>query len=105
MKKYKTQKSFLCVDFAFLCDNCMLQIYCWRTKNDRDDILCHNPMLYNSFCEDIKHMILSVSRRTDIPAYYSEWFMNRLQEEHVLINNPMNANQISKVALNPYVET
>jgi len=48
-------------------------------------------------------MILSVSRRTDIPAFYSEWFMNRLQEGYVLIKNPMNANQISKVALNPYV--
>ncbi|MHB8961636.1 MAG: DUF1848 family protein [Saccharofermentanales bacterium] len=23
-------------------------------------------------------MILSVSRRTDIPCYYSGWFMNRL---------------------------
>ncbi|MDR3850169.1 MAG: DUF1848 family protein, partial [Gemmiger sp.] len=25
-------------------------------------------------------MILSVSRRTDIPNYYSEWFFNRLKE-------------------------
>ena len=24
-------------------------------------------------------MILSVSRRTDIPAFYAEWFMNRLK--------------------------
>ena len=26
-------------------------------------------------------MILSVSRRTDIPAFYGKWFMNRLKEE------------------------
>lgn len=32
-------------------------------------------------------MILSVSRRTDIPAYYSEWFMNRLNEGFVYIRN------------------
>ena len=25
-------------------------------------------------------MILSVSRRTDIPNYYSEWFYNRIKE-------------------------
>ena len=25
-------------------------------------------------------MILSVSRRTDIPNYYSEWFFNRLKD-------------------------
>lgn len=48
-------------------------------------------------------MILSVSRRTDIPAYYSEWFMNRLQEGYVCIKNPMNANQISKVVLKPNI--
>jgi len=46
-------------------------------------------------------MILSVSRRTDIPAYYTEWFMNRLQEGFVCVRNPMNPNQISRVALSP----
>lgn len=48
-------------------------------------------------------MILSVSRRTDIPAFYSDWFMNRLHDGYVCIKNPMNANQISKVVLNPNV--
>lgn len=46
-------------------------------------------------------MILSVSRRTDIPSYYSEWFMNRLREGYVCVRNPMNANQVSKVPLSP----
>lgn len=45
-------------------------------------------------------MILSVSRRTDIPAYYSEWFINRLKAGFVYIRNPMNNDQVSKVVLN-----
>ena len=48
-------------------------------------------------------MILSVSRRTDIPSYYADWFMNRLHEGYVYVKNPMNANQISKILLNPDV--
>ncbi len=46
-------------------------------------------------------MILSVSRRTDIPSYYSEWFMNRLKEGYVLTRNPMNYHQIRNIELNP----
>ncbi|MGF7057474.1 DUF1848 domain-containing protein [Brassicibacter mesophilus] len=46
-------------------------------------------------------MILSVSRRTDIPAFYSEWFYNRLKEGFVLVRNPFNPNQISRIILNP----
>lgn len=34
--------------------------------------------------------IISVSRRTDIPAYYGEWFMNRLKEGFVEYRNPFN---------------
>ena len=48
-------------------------------------------------------MILSVSRRTDIPAFYSEWFMNRMREGYVLVRNPMNYHQVSKVSLAPDV--
>jgi hypothetical protein len=44
-------------------------------------------------------MILSVSRRTDIPAFYSEWFFNRLKEGFVYIRNPMNFHQVSKIIL------
>lgn len=46
-------------------------------------------------------MIVSVSRRTDIPAFYSEWFFNRLKEGFVYVVNPMNLKQVSKVELNP----
>ena len=44
-------------------------------------------------------MILSASRRTDIPAFYSEWFMNRLKAGYVLTRNPMNYSQVSKINL------
>lgn len=48
-------------------------------------------------------MIISASRRTDIPTYYSEWFMNRIREGFVLARNPMNIHQISKISLAPDV--
>lgn len=44
-------------------------------------------------------MILSVSRRTDIPAFYSDWFFNRLKEGFVCVRNPMNIHQVSKIVL------
>lgn len=44
-------------------------------------------------------MILSVSKRTDIPRFYSDWFFNRIEEGFVLVRNPFNYNQISKVAI------
>lgn len=46
-------------------------------------------------------MIVSVSRRTDIPAFYSEWFMNRLLAGFALVQNPMNPKQIIRVDLSP----
>lgn len=48
-------------------------------------------------------MILSVSRRTDIPAFYSDWFINRLREGCVMVRNPMNYHSISKIELSPSV--
>lgn len=48
-------------------------------------------------------MILSVSRRTDIPAFYSDWFFNRLKEGFVYVRNPMNIHQVSKITLSPEV--
>lgn len=46
-------------------------------------------------------MILSVSRRTDIPNYYSEWFLNRIREGFLYVRNPMNPRQISRIDLSP----
>lgn len=46
-------------------------------------------------------MILSASRRTDIPCWYSDWFINRLKAGFALVRNPVNAKQISRIALSP----
>ena len=46
-------------------------------------------------------MIVSASRRTDIPAFYSEWLVNRLQAGWVMVRNPLNLRQVSKISLSP----
>lgn len=46
-------------------------------------------------------MIISASRRTDIPAFYSKWFMNRINEGFVLVRNPRNYKQIRRIELKP----
>ncbi|MDP2861728.1 MAG: DUF1848 family protein, partial [Desulfobacterales bacterium] len=38
-------------------------------------------------------MIISASRRTDIPAFYTEWFMNRIRAGYCLVPNPFNPDQ------------
>lgn len=48
-------------------------------------------------------MILSVSRRTDIPNYYSDWFINRIHEGFVCVRNPMNPKQVSRIEISPQV--
>lgn len=45
-------------------------------------------------------MILSISRRTDIPAFYPDWFYNRVKEGFVYVRNPMNTHQVSKIPIN-----
>lgn len=49
----------------------------------------------------IEKKIVSASRRTDIPAFYSEWFMNRIRAGYCTVPNPFNADQISYVSLKP----
>lgn len=44
-------------------------------------------------------MIISASRRTDIPAFYSEWFSERIKERFLLVRNPFNAHQIKRISL------
>ena len=48
-------------------------------------------------------MILSVSRRTDIPCRHSEWFMNRIRAGYAVVRNPMNPGQLGRIALTPDV--
>lgn len=46
-------------------------------------------------------MIISASRRTDIPAFYGRWFMNRLDAGFCEVANPFNARQRSRIPLDP----
>ena len=48
-------------------------------------------------------MILNTGSRTDIPAYYSDWFYNRIRAGYVLSRNPYYPTQITKYILNPEV--
>lgn len=46
-------------------------------------------------------MIISISRRTDITAFFSEWFYNRIEDGYFMVRNPMNIHQVSKVTVTP----
>lgn len=48
-------------------------------------------------------MIIQTGMRTDIPAFYSEWFLNRLKEGYVLVRNPYNPSAVTKYDLSPDV--
>ena len=48
-------------------------------------------------------MIIHTGLRTDIPAFYSEWFYNRIREGYVLARNPYRQNQIYSYRLDPKV--
>ena len=44
-------------------------------------------------------MILSIDFRTDIPAFYSEWLLNRFKEGYLMFRNPVSPNIVHKVTL------
>ena len=46
-------------------------------------------------------MIISASRRTDLPAWYAEWLCRRFKEGTVLVRNPVNFHQVSRISLSP----
>ena len=46
-------------------------------------------------------MIISASRRTDIPAHHSTFLFERLKEGSVSVRNPMNHSQIRTLSLKP----
>lgn len=46
-------------------------------------------------------MVISASRRTDIPAFYAEWFVNRLLDGSFDIRNPMNIHRITEWHFSP----
>ncbi|MDE5856076.1 MAG: DUF1848 domain-containing protein, partial [Anaeroplasmataceae bacterium] len=44
-------------------------------------------------------MIINTGQRTDIPAFYSKWFMNRIREGYVMVRNPYYPNLVTKFLL------
>lgn len=48
-------------------------------------------------------MIINTGQRTDIPAFYSEWFFKRIQEGYVYVRNPYYPKRITKFILDPTV--
>ncbi len=46
-------------------------------------------------------VIVSASRRTDLPAFYSTWFLNRLAAGYALVRHPMNPRRVRRVPLIP----
>ena len=48
-------------------------------------------------------MIINTGMRTDIPAFYSDWFMNRIKAGYVLVRNPYDPGHITRYELDPDV--
>lgn len=48
-------------------------------------------------------MIIQTGMRTDIPAFYSKWFVNRIKAGYVLVRNPYNPSQVTRYSLSPDV--
>lgn len=48
-------------------------------------------------------MILNTGNRTDIPAFYSEWLLNRIKEGFVYVRNPFYREQVTKYSMDPKV--
>ena len=48
-------------------------------------------------------MIIQTGQRTDIPAFYSQWLLNRLKEGYVMVRNPFYPSSISRYELNPQI--
>lgn len=48
-------------------------------------------------------MIINTGSRTDIPAFYSNWFYQRIQEEFVCVRNPFASHLVTRFTLNPKV--
>jgi hypothetical protein len=46
-------------------------------------------------------VIVSISRRTDVPAFYTPWLMNRVRAGWCEVVNPFNPNQVRTVSLRP----
>ena len=48
-------------------------------------------------------MILNTGSRTDIPAFYSEWFLNRIRAGFVMARNPFYPEIVTRFSIDPEV--
>lgn len=48
-------------------------------------------------------MIINTGMRTDIPAFYSKWLLNRIKDGYVYVRNPYFRNQVTKYSLDSKV--
>lgn len=48
-------------------------------------------------------MIINTGMRTDIPAFYSKWLINRIREGYVLVRNPYHPELVTRYELDPAV--
>lgn len=48
-------------------------------------------------------MILNTGQRTDIPAFYSDWFLQRVREGFVLVRSPYDPHLVTRYLINPSV--
>ena len=49
----------------------------------------------------MREKIISASRRTDIPAFYTPWFINRIRAGFCVYPNPLYPNKFYRVSLDP----
>lgn len=48
-------------------------------------------------------MIINTGMRTDIPAFYAKWLLNRIKDGYVYVRNPYYRNLVTKYSLSPEV--
>lgn len=54
-----------------------------------------------TYIRKLQKMIINASGRTDICAFYSEWFINRIKEGYLDVRNPFYKNLVSRIILDP----
>ena len=82
----------------------MLRHYCAAHNGRLSDIKIKSSDILIPLPEKRERkMIINTGMRTDIPAFYSEWFMNRIREGYVLVRNPYRQDWITRYELEPDV--
>ncbi|MGI5887800.1 MAG: DUF1848 domain-containing protein [Oscillospiraceae bacterium] len=54
-----------------------------------------------SWDSEKEKMIINTGQRTDIPAFYSKWFLNRVLEGYALSRNPYNPSMVTRYRFDP----